>query len=113
MSLRRRPRLALLAPAVLLALAGCAGGGGPLGGAGGAAIPSGPPLPEVDTCNAGAHAGLIGQDRRALERVLILSPVQVLDPGDRPSADVIPARIDFHIEPAVEGPGRIARISCG
>ncbi|MCG3269429.1 I78 family peptidase inhibitor [Yoonia sp. I 8.24] len=73
-----------------------------------AAVPS---LPEIqdDTCGAGEHADLIGQDATALERVLILGMVRVTRPGDIVTMDFWPTRINFQID-ANE---KIVAITCG
>ncbi|WP_296418126.1 I78 family peptidase inhibitor [Pseudooctadecabacter sp.] len=88
--------------ALLLGLAACA-----------APVPPTPALPPVpaatdDTCNAGRHAGLVGQDATALERVLILAPVRLIRPGQAVTMDFRPDRINFTIGPD----NRITSISC-
>ncbi|MFQ1699352.1 I78 family peptidase inhibitor [Loktanella agnita] len=55
------------------------------------------PPPAEDTCNASAHADLIGQDAKALERRLILGPVRLVRPGDMVTMDFRPERINFEI----------------
>ncbi|MDR9426906.1 MAG: I78 family peptidase inhibitor [Salibaculum sp.] len=76
--------------------------------------PSDTPQPEVppesaDSCGARAHAGLIGQDATALERVLIMGPVRVIRPGTAVTMDHRPDRINFMVSEAE----RITRIYCG
>ena len=87
--------------ALLLGLAAC----------GIAAPPERPERPAegADTCGAADHAGLLGRDATALERVLILGPVRVIRPGMAVTMDHRPGRINFVISEA----GRIARIHCG
>jgi hypothetical protein len=67
------------------------------------------PARDADSCGARGHAGLVGRDATALERVLILGPVQVIRPGMAVTMDHRPDRINFTISEA----GRIARIRCG
>ncbi|WP_084861869.1 I78 family peptidase inhibitor [Salibaculum halophilum] len=73
------------------------------------AAPPGVPASDADTCGAADHAGLVGQDATALERVLILGPVRVIRPGMAVTMDHRPDRINFSISEA----GRITRIYCG
>jgi hypothetical protein len=70
-----------------------------------------PSVPEAqhDTCNAGRHADLVGQDATALERVLILGMVRVIRPDDIVTMDLRAERINFKID-AVE---KITAITCG
>ncbi|MGZ9808904.1 I78 family peptidase inhibitor [Pseudoroseicyclus sp. H15] len=99
-----------VALAAVLALGACAGQmPAPLA----PAAPSLPP-PDQDSCRAAGYAGLIGREREALERVLILGPVRVIDPGDTITEEFFAERINFYIE-GVGPPGaaRIARIACG
>ncbi|NDV02805.1 I78 family peptidase inhibitor [Pseudoroseicyclus tamaricis] len=98
-----RPAAFRLPLLLLPLLAACAGAPPP--------APPPPPLPapEVDSCNAAARSGLIGREREALERQLILAPVRVIDPGDAVTEDLMPGRINFYIDAG----GRIARITCG
>ncbi|WP_386680227.1 I78 family peptidase inhibitor [Loktanella sp. R86503] len=62
-----------------------------------------------NTCGAARHAGLLGQDATALERTLILGPVQVLRPGGRAAQDFQADRINFIIGPS----DTITNITCG
>jgi hypothetical protein len=48
-----------------------------------------------DTCGAPLYADLIGQDTRALERVLILRMVRVIRPTDAVTMDFRQERINF------------------
>lgn len=66
------------------------------------------PSPAEDTCNAARYAGLIGQDATALERVLILSQVRVIRPGQAVTMDYRAERINFNVD---EG-NRITSIIC-
>ena len=70
--------------------------------------PSIPP-PQSDTCDAGPLANLIGQERTALERVLIMREVRLIRPGDVITQEVRPARINIEIGTD----GRIASLYCG
>lgn len=81
--------------AVFLLLAACAG--------------ASPPPPPPDTCGSAAHLPLIGQDARALERVLILRMVRIIHPDDAVTLDFQPDRINFFITPD----GMIGNIRCG
>ena len=69
-----------------------------------------PALPRLqdDTCNANTYADLIGQDATALERVLILSQVRVIRPGQAVTMDFRPERINFNVSAG----NRITSISC-
>ena len=67
------------------------------------------PVETEDTCGATELAGLIGQDASALERVLLLQPVRVIQPGMAVTLDYGPDRINFEID----ADNRIARIYCG
>jgi hypothetical protein len=62
-----------------------------------------------DTCNAQRHSNLVGQDATALERTLILGPVQVLRPGKIAAPNVQADRINFVVGPG----GTITNITCG
>ena len=90
-----------IAPAILLLLTACGTT---------APAPSVPPLPPLaqDTCNAAQYSALIGQDATALERVLILSQVRVIRPGQAVTMDFRPERINFN----VDATNRIVSISC-
>lgn len=72
--------------------------------------PSGPGLPPMaqDTCNANQYGNLIGQDATALERVLILSQVRVIRPGQAVTMDFRPERINFNVSAG----NRITSIHC-
>ena len=74
-------------------------------------LPDPVPLPveTEDTCGATELAGLIGQDASALERVLLLQRVRVIQPGMAVTMDYGPDRINFEIDTD----NRIARIYCG
>ncbi|MBE0412379.1 I78 family peptidase inhibitor [Yoonia sp.] len=76
-----------------------------------AACAAAQPLPEKrpDTCGAAAHAGLIGQDATALEKVLILGMVRIIRPGDMVTQDYRPDRINFVVAPDET----ITVINCG
>jgi len=91
------PQPAVLSPAILPAEV-LANGSGP-------AIPD----PAADTCTAAPHAGLIGQQATALERVLIMRQIRVLRPTDPVTGGFSPARLNIFIDPA----GRIGRLICG
>ncbi len=67
------------------------------------------PVETEDTCGATELAWLIGQDASALERVLLLQPVRVIQPGMAVTMDYGPDRINFEIDTR----NRIARIYCG
>ena len=98
-------RLGWLLPlAVMTALLGCDATVAPV-------APDLPAFPDeqTDTCGAAPHAGLVGQDATALERVLILRQVRVIRPGQPVTRDLRPDRINFEIDAA----NRIARIFCG
>ncbi|PVA06286.1 I78 family peptidase inhibitor [Thalassorhabdomicrobium marinisediminis] len=88
----------------LIFLTACASLDGP------AQQPTGPavPAPADDTCNAAQHAGLVGQDATALERVLLMGPVRIIRPGDAVTMDFRPERINFHIDDS----NRITSITC-
>ncbi|WP_375279366.1 I78 family peptidase inhibitor [Pseudooctadecabacter sp.] len=72
--------------------------------------PTLPPVPAAgaDTCNAGRHVNLVGQDATALERVLIMGPVRVIRPGQAVTMDFRPDRINFNIG----ADNRILSVSC-
>lgn len=72
--------------------------------------PTAPPVPVAgaDTCNAGRHVNLVGQDATALERVLIMGPVRVIRPGQPVTMDFRPDRINFNIGTD----NRIVSVSC-
>lgn len=91
----------ILTPALVLLLSACDAT---------VPVPNGPPTPEPsqDTCNASQYSALIGQDATALERVLILSQVRVIRPGQAVTMDFRPERINFN----VDGANRITSISC-
>jgi hypothetical protein len=63
----------------------------------------------ADTCGAQRHGSLRGQDATALERTLILGPVQVLRPGSIAAQDFQQDRVNFIIGPN----GTITDITCG
>ena len=67
------------------------------------------PVETEDTCGAMELNRLIGQDASALERVLLLQPVRVIQPGMAVTMDYGPDRINFEIDTR----NRIARIYCG
>lgn len=75
------------------------------------ATPSRPsiPPPQSDTCGAGPHASLIGQERTALERVLIMREIRIVRPGDAVTLDFRPTRLNIEIGTD----GRIASLYCG
>jgi len=75
------------------------------------APPAGPPVPPPanDTCGAGAHGALIGQDVTALERVLILGQVRIIRPGQPVTMDYRAERINFNIG----ADETIVQITCG
>lgn len=71
------------------------------------ALPSGSDI--QNSCGARRYGSLLGKDVTALEKVLILGPVQVLRPGSIAAQDFLPDRINFII-------GRddtITNITCG
>ena len=72
-------------------------------------LPDPVPVEIEDTCGAAAHAGLIGQDASALERVHLRQRVRVIQPGMAVTMDYGPDRINFEIDTR----NRIARIFCG
>lgn len=73
--------------------------------------PTRAPLPPVaeDSCNANQYSAVIGQDATALERILILSQVRVIRPGQAITMDFRPERINFD----VDANERITSIYCG
>ncbi|MBU1835251.1 MAG: hypothetical protein KJ834_04345 [Alphaproteobacteria bacterium] len=71
------------------------------------ALPASPVV--ADTCGAQRHGSLRGQDATALERTLILGPVQVLRPGSIAAQDFQQDRVNFIIGPN----GTITDITCG
>ena len=71
------------------------------------ALPSGADV--ANSCGARRYGSLLGKDATALEKTLILGPVQILRPGSIAAQDFLPDRINFII-----GPGNtITNITCG
>ena len=66
-----------------------------------------PTAPAQDSCNAGAHAALIGRDKAAAE--VLPAPKRIFQVGAPVTMDFLPERINVQYDTS----GRIVSISCG
>ncbi len=68
-----------------------------------------PPVVEPTTCAAEGMQGLVGQNRRVLDAMLLPERTRVIGPGQPVTMDFLPSRLNISYDRA----GRIDRVFCG